>query len=115
MPKLKCDVKQCKYNCDSLCSKQHIDVDGINSKSKKDTQCSSFEYCNPSDYNYEFSTLEQKPTEQTEVYCDVIQCVFERGQKCYADKVVIKNLQNSTDGNKTTAAITHCQTFESKD
>lgn len=114
MPKLKCEVFQCKYNQDSCCLKETIDIDGINSKSKSETRCMSFKYKEPNSYNYEFSLLEKTPNQKTEVYCDVVQCVFERGQKCYADKIVIKNLPNKSS-ELSNNLITHCQTFESKD
>lgn len=113
MPKLICNVSECKYNCKSMCSKYAIDVDGIDSRCKKDTKCSSFKKKDDSLLNYEFANLEEITTPTTEVYCDVVKCVFERGQKCCADKVVIKSTHNvnSKDSN----VITHCETFESKD
>lgn len=114
MPKLKCEVYQCKYNHDNCCLKQTIDIDGINSKCKSDTRCSSFEYRDTDTYNYEFSSLDKLPEQKTEVFCDVVQCVFERGQKCCADKIVIKNLLNK-NAELNNNLITHCHTFESKD
>ena len=114
MPKLKCDVKECKYNYETMCSKIAIDVDGIDSKNKYDTKCSSFVCRSNDDLNYEFAKFENKPTPTTQVYCDVIKCVFERGQKCYADRIVIKHLNNGTT-NPPLSTITHCETFESID
>lgn len=114
MPKLKCNVYQCKYNYDSLCSRNNIDVGGMGSTCKTNTCCTNFEYRDNSQYLEEFAKLGEKPALQTEVYCDVVNCVFERGQKCYADKVVIKNVEN-TNLPFTSSAVTHCQTFESKD
>lgn len=114
MPKIKCEVSQCKYNNDSSCLKNTIDIDGIDSKCKSDTYCSSFEYKEKSSFNYEFATLGKKESPKTEVYCDVVQCVFEKGQKCYADKIEIKNLPNK-NAQLSNSLITHCYTFESKD
>lgn len=114
MPKLKCEVYQCKYNYNNNCSKKTIDIDGVNSKCKSDTTCASFEYRSDNSYNYEFATLEKPLEQKTEVFCDVVQCVFERGQKCCADRIVIKNLPNK-NAQLTNNLVTHCHTFESKD
>lgn len=114
MPKLKCEVKECKYNYETMCSKRAIDVDGIDSKNKNDTKCSSFVYRNLNDINFEFSKFENEPTPTTEVYCDVIKCVFERGQKCHADRIVIKQM-TSNSINQPTSTSTLCETFESID
>ena len=117
MPKIKCEVEQCTYNSHSTCVKNHIDVDGINSKTKKDTACSSYKLRDLDSYNFEFANIDPK-AQHTEVYCDVVQCVFERGQRCQADRIVIKNIfkeNNIDDGKVKSSSITHCQTFESKD
>ena len=56
------------------------------------------------------------PTLQTEVYCDAIECVYEKGQRCYADRIEIANV-DSENSNKHTnkPGVTHCQTFEPRD
>ena len=116
MPKIKCEVIQCYYNSNLTCGKNYIDVDGIDSRTKKDTACASFKYRDYEAINYEFANLDPN-AQHTEVYCDVVKCVFERGQKCYADRIVIKNTINPNE-NETAAKNsfnTHCQTFESKD
>ena len=115
MPKVKCDVLNCKHNYDYLCSKHHIDVDGIDSKNKLDTRCSSYEYLKEGMFKTEFAKLENEPSVQTEVYCDVVKCVFERGQKCYADRIVIRNINSDNYKLNNSSTITHCETFESKD
>lgn len=114
MPKLKCEVGQCAHNYNNCCLKKAIDIDGVESKCKSDTSCLSYEYRGESRLNYEFATFDEPTDNATEVYCDVIQCVFEKGQKCYADRIVIKNV-NSDNTKTTNNMITHCQTFESKD
>lgn len=117
MPKIKCEVEQCTYNSHLTCIKDNIDVDGLYSKTKKDTACSSYKLKDPDSYNFEFATIDPK-SQHTEVYCDVVQCVFERAQKCHADRIVIKNIfnDNNIHGNKAkSSSITHCHTFESKD
>lgn len=114
MPKLICDVHNCKFNYDLMCSKYSIDVDGVESKCKRDTKCASFKVKDESNLNYEFANLDKIASPNTEVYCDVVKCVFERGQRCYADKVVIKKL-STKDESVITNSFTSCETFESKD
>ena len=107
MPKLKCKADNCAYNYDWLCKKSFIDVDGVESKTKTQTACMS--YCNISDTkrDVEFASFDGKPSINTEIYCDAVNCVYEKNQKCYADRVEI--LADNNDLNKRS---THCQTFE---
>lgn len=118
MPKLICNVGQCAYNTNSLCKKQSIDIDGPNSKSKKETTCKNYIFKDVETFNYEFAEFKEPPKLNTEVYCDAVNCVFEKDQKCYADRIEIKNITNEKHVGYKQANrkdITHCQTFESKD
>lgn len=110
MPKIKCEVDKCAFNSNLTCLKNSIDIDGIDSRTKKDTSCSSFQPKVNEDYFFEIANIDSS-SNHTEVYCDVVKCVFERGQRCQADRIVIKNVFNDKLNNTTT----HCQTFESKD
>ena len=47
------------------------------------------------------------PSIHTEIYCDAVNCVYEKNQKCFADRVEILN-----DGKTDKEHYTHCQTFE---
>lgn len=102
MPKLKCKAENCAFNYDWLCRKNSVDIDGMSSKCKVDTCCSSFAEGNDSRIFAEFASFEETPKLQKEVYCDAINCVYERNQKCCADKIEITN-NNAT---------TFCSTFE---
>lgn len=118
MPKLKCKVEQCAYNYDWLCSKNYIDVDGTDAVRKSDTCCKSFLFKDVETLNYEFARMDGYPQAKTEVYCDVVSCVFEKGQRCYADRIEIINegeieSLNYKDGSR--PQITLCKTFECKD
>ena len=116
MPKLKCKVNQCAHYNDGLCSKNYIDVDGPMSQTKKDTSCKSYLYKGNDLYDYEFSKLDQTPSLQTEVYCDAVKCVYEKGQRCYADKIEIENINTSSKNLCTNdQGVTHCKTFEPRD
>lgn len=114
MPKLKCQVEQCAYNYDWLCAKNYIDVDGKEAKCKKETFCNSYE-CSNGNNHVEFATFDGSPSIVTEVYCDVTNCVFEKGQRCYADKIEIKNINGELHVNPNLGInpeVTSCQTFE---
>lgn len=118
MPKLKCKVEQCAYNYDWLCRKNYIDVDGPSSRNKKETTCKNYLFKDVDTYKYEFASFVDSPKAITEVYCDAINCVFEKGQKCYADRIEINNVTGETKANYKDGSkkdITYCQTFESKD
>lgn len=110
MPKLKCKVENCAYNYDWLCMKNAIDVDGPSSKCKDQTCCKSF--CSKNDLNVdtEFATFDKAPSIHTEVYCDAVNCVYEKNQRCYADRIeILKDEHSKSDRS------THCQTFEPMD
>ena len=107
MPKLKCKVENCAYNYDWLCKKSFIDVDGVDSKTKVQTACMSFISNKDKKHNVEFAAFEKDPSINTEIYCDAVNCVYEKNQKCYADKVEIVS-----DSNNLNNRSTHCQTFE---
>lgn len=111
MPKLNCNVKQCVHNSNGLCSKNYIDVDGINSKTKKETCCKSYLFNNAQNFEYEFGKLDE-PKLQTEVYCDAVKCVYEKGQKCYADRIEIANVNNEDLVSSNKTSVTQCKTFE---
>ncbi len=115
MPKLQCKVKQCVHFSEGLCSKNYIDVDGIESNNKKETSCKSYLFNNGENLKFEFSKFEEKPSVQTEVYCDAIKCVYEKGQKCYADRIEIANINNRENVSSNNSAVTHCKTFEPRD
>lgn len=117
MPKLQCKVNQCAYNGDGLCSKNYIDVDGPEANNKKETCCKSYIYKDVESFNYEFAEFDHNPTLQTEVYCDAIQCVYEKGQRCFADRIEIANIDTNLNPQKRAnkPAVTHCRTFEPRD
>ena len=117
MPKLSCDVSQCIHNTKGLCAKNYIDVDGPKANNKNETCCKSYLLDNPNSFNYEFAKEDSKnPTVQTEVYCDAIKCVYEKGQRCYADRIKIANtFKNEKTQMSKEPSVTHCQTFEPRD
>ena len=117
MPKLQCKVNHCAHNADGLCAKNYIDVDGPESHNKKETSCKSYLLKDVDTYNYEFAEMGNNPSLQTEVYCDAINCVYEKGQRCYADRIEIANVDSEQSTNKQSRKpeTTHCKTFEPRD
>ncbi len=114
MPKLKCQVNQCVHNSEGLCAKNYIDVDGPNANNKKETCCKSYLLKDSDIYNYEFAEMSGTPNAQTEVYCDAIKCVYEKGQRCYADRIEIANINHNAPKTED-YEVTHCKTFEPRD
>ena len=117
MPKLQCKVNQCAHNASGLCAKNYIDVDGPEEKKKKETFCKSYVLKDVETYKYEFAEMGNNPSLQTEVYCDAINCVYEKGQRCYADRIEIANVNPETNTTKQSKKpeTTQCKTFEPKD
>ena len=117
MPKLQCKVSQCAHNADGLCAKNYIDVDGPESHNKKETSWKSYLLKDVDTYHYEFAEMGNNPSLQTEVYCDAINCVYEKGQRCYADRIEIANVDSEQSTNKQSRKpeTTHCKTFEPRD
>lgn len=105
------------HNADGLCAKNYIDVDGPESHNKKETSCKSYLLKDVDTYNYEFAEMGNNPSLQTEVYCDAINCVYEKGQRCYADRIEIANVDSEQSTNKQSRKpeTTHCKTFEPRD
>ena len=107
MPKIKCDVKNCTYNYETKCTRRNIDVESMQALIKDETYCESFVPKSTMTMNYEFASFDGKTKPSVDVYCNVVNCVYEKNQKCYADRVEI--LADNNDLNKRS---THCQTFE---
>ena len=115
------DSIQCIYTVDVSGLK---DEAKIVARCKKDTACLSYVEKNNSNMNVEFAKIKE-PSEQIQVYCDASNCVFEHDSKCRADKIEIKNVENSDrkycefeskypDGHWKNS-VTMCKTFESKE
>ncbi len=118
MPKLKCKVDQCAHNKSGLCSKNYIDVDGPEANNKKETSCRSYLFKDVDTYEYEFATMDKEATLQTEVYCDAVKCVYEKGQRCYADRIEIANVNEDSEHSykhSQKPGVTECKTFEPRD
>lgn len=91
MPKITCSVHECTYNYDRNCTKRNIDVGGVTSRNKCQTFCESFVPKSDMTMNYEFASFDSKPNGETDIYCDAVNCVYEKGQRCHADKVKVQN------------------------
>lgn len=124
MPKLKCEVGQCAYNANHHCHRGSIDVEGPMARSKKETACLSYVQKGNSNYNVEFGKIDEAPQE-TFVYCDATNCVFEHDSKCRADKIEIKNVDTVDQKFRDVESKYHeghwknagtmCKTFESRE
>ena len=110
MPKLKCDVTKCHYNCQSLCSRKAISVDGPHSYSKSETLCRSYVPKNYSNFFLEIGDFEEHPKSETNVYCDAENCVFQKESICHADKIEIKETKDRLGSKAHHESM--CKTFE---
>ena len=81
MPKIKCDVKNCTYNYDTKCTRKNIDVESMQALIKDETYCESFVPKSNMTMNYEFASFDSKITPSSDVYCNVVNCVYEKNQK----------------------------------
>jgi hypothetical protein len=108
MSKLKCSVKHCLYNQNNLCGRNAISIDGYNSYSKSETCCESYSPISTHNFLYEISSLDVKP--ETTIYCDAVNCVFQKDAKCHADHIEIKEGVDKP-GFKA-IHTTNCKTFE---
>ncbi len=113
MPKLKCDVTKCHYNCQSLCSRKAISVDGPHAYAKAETLCRSYVPKNSSTLMFEIGDFEEHPTSSTNVYCDAENCVFQHDSVCKADKIEIKETTNRIGAKAHHESM--CKTFECVD
>lgn len=119
MPKLSCDVKNCTYNYNRLCTRGAIDVEGPTSRRKKETSCLSFVSRDIETFNYEIARFGLDEDGKTEIYCDAIYCVYEKGSKCHADHVNIATInerkRNDLSKEANEPLDTMCRTFESQE
>lgn len=121
MPKLVCEVRNCAYNYDKLCTKDGISVDGPASRRKRETSCQSFVPREIETLNYEFAKFGADSKQNSEVWCDAVMCVYQQGDRCLADMIKIRVIGSfpSDKRNHTQSAgsvdETMCQTFEYKE
>lgn len=119
MPKLSCEVRNCAYNYNRLCTRGAIDVEGPTSRRKRETSCLSFVSRDIESFNYEIAHFGAEEDGKTEIYCDAIYCVYEKGSKCHADRVHITNVDDNRRRNISNEANqpldTMCKTFESQE
>ena len=90
MPKIICDIDNCTYNMDRKCTRRNIDVESTKAECKDETFCESFLPRSTMTMNYEFAAFDGKKDGEIDVYCNVVSCVYEKNQKCYADRIHIK-------------------------
>lgn len=111
MPKLKCSVKNCLYNQSNLCGRNAISIEGYDSLSKSETCCESFSPLSRHNFIYEFANIEVKP--ETTIYCDAVNCVFQKDSRCHADHIEIK--EGLKNAGLDPLHQTNCKTFECVD
>ena len=86
MTNLQCDVTTCAYNCDNLCRKSAIMVDGRRASKKDQTCCGSFEQ---RDFSLNNDIRFDEPQESTDVSCKAHECSFNREGTCEAEHISV--------------------------
>lgn len=102
MTNLNCDVANCAYNKNELCSLNSIDVGGKRAKECESTCCSSF--VNQSQGSFSSDAGEASP--QTEIACKAENCDYNSDCKCHAESINVAGDYASSEGE------TCCATFK---
>ena len=106
MAELKCQVENCTYNKEKLCSKGDIMVGGKHATNMQETCCESFAEKREGHDSYTSSL--QHPSKVISIDCEAQNCVYNSNYKCHAEHVDIKGC--GADNCKETT----CATFKEK-
>ena len=106
MAELKCQVENCTYNKEKLCSKGDIMVGGKHACSTEDTCCESFAQKREGRDSYT-SALDH-PSKIISIDCEAVKCMYNKNYKCIAERVDISGL-GACDSRETA-----CATFKEK-
>ena len=101
MTKLECSVTNCLHNAENRCCKQAIIVDGHEARENYETCCGSFDQNGEGSYKNLFKT----PENRLEIDCEAVNCVYNRENRCAAERIGIVG-----DG-ASEAGQTECATF----
>ncbi len=107
MPNIGCDVVKCVFNTHGGCSREYIEVD---------ENCEAHEACETYCDSFSDKISEMKncactngcPCSDTEIECDVTNCVYNENEYCTAEKI-----QVGTAHAKSTTE-TECDTFKER-
>lgn len=86
MTKLDCNVASCMYNKEDCCMRNNIEIEGDNARYASETCCGSF--AQGKEKNGCCSDC-GKPSKDTDVCCDAVECKFNMSHKCSADHIGI--------------------------
>lgn len=115
MPKLNCSVIKCNYQDKNHCCRNSIDVEGIAAHRKAETACLSYLPKTGEAYAEEFAKEFGPDKPEKIIYCDAVNCVYERNSKCHADRIEIDDSKNATSSGYYKSTETMCKTFERRD
>ncbi|MBR1692069.1 MAG: DUF1540 domain-containing protein [Lachnospiraceae bacterium] len=101
---LVCEVTNCTYNEKYCCCKGDIMVGGRHADQEDDTCCESFRNVT-GDF---FKSAMDHPSIVIHIDCEAVNCVYNSGYRCHADKVAIKG--NGADDSQATL----CATFKER-
>ena len=108
MPNISCDAVKCVFNINGGCSRNQIEVE-----ENCDNVCKCCEsYCGS--FSDKSSSLKNStctdgcPCKDSEIECEVTNCVFNENEYCKAQGIHVGNSSASTSGE------TECDTFREK-
>lgn len=101
MPKLKCNVNNCRHHHDIYCCKDRVKIDGVSAKCSDETCCSSFkeqEKAKDTDYLVEMAEF-SVANEYVSITCESENCLHNKKKTCHANCVDIigENVRNKHD------------------
>lgn len=118
---IKCNVTDCSYNGNAICSKQDVHVSGSGANRQEDTACKSFAKGGDAINQVQTSTLSSSfgggiysgsAATQTSVGCSVTNCTYNTGTSCNKNEISIDSL--TAPGSCMRADQTCCHSFREK-
>ena len=103
MTRLDCSVTSCSYNENRLCKRENITVGGMEAKKPSETVCESFY---PKGTNTMTNLDNKGASEETNVACHAVTCVYNDNKKCTAAHIQIAGVKAVSSGE------TECGTFQ---
>lgn len=104
MPKLTCDVRNCSYNKDDMCSLHYIKVDGNSATNVEDTCCSDFDSS-----EYAASNSEHQAQDIVAIKCSAAGCIYNKAHECSAREIKMSGATTASCSHDTQCATFWCK------
>lgn len=104
MPNLSCDVRNCSYNKDEMCSLNYIKVDGDDATNVEDTCCTNFDSS-----EYAASNSEHHVQCKVDIKCSAAGCVYNKDEECTAPEIKMSGATTASCSHDTQCASFWCK------